>query len=120
MKKHLFGILLAFFEDVFLIYFLGIIAGAGVYFLVSEMGIEGDFFELISSIAIAALGVSIFQRGTLSVLSGKLPRFTVQALVIIVPPLFILSYWPVASLIVGFLGGYAEYQNEKGCKLVIQ
>ena len=114
MKRHLFSSLLAFLEDVFLIYFLGIIAGAVIYLLASQAGIEDDFWELVFSITIAALGVSIFQRGTLSCLHGKLPRLTVQILVAVITIMFILGYWPVSSLLLGFLGGYAEYQNKSG------
>ncbi|AMQ19088.1 hypothetical protein A0127_07875 [Thermococcus peptonophilus] len=117
MKKHLFKALFTFFEDMLLIYFLGAIAGVVIYPLISLLAwTRGNSLELAFSIAIALWGVSIFQRGTLSVLDGKLPRFAVQVLVIAVPIMFIPGYWSVASLLVGLLGGYAEYQNKRGRK----
>ncbi|WCN27431.1 MULTISPECIES: hypothetical protein [Thermococcus] len=114
MERYLSEVLFTFFEDMLLIYFLGVIAGPVIYSLISPLAwIKGNSLELAFSIAIALWGVSIFQRGTLSVLNGKLPRFTALILVVIIPIMFILGYWPVASLLVGFLGGYTEYQNKE-------
>ncbi|NJE54883.1 hypothetical protein [Thermococcus sp. 21S9] len=112
--------MLTFFGDVFLVFLLGTVASALIYTLVgwssSWLGINNGAWEAIASITIALLGVSVFQRGTLSTLNGGLPRFALYALVSCIPVLFLLGYWPVGSLFLGFLGGYVEKEIGKNCK----
>ncbi|NJE00061.1 hypothetical protein E3E26_09780 [Thermococcus sp. LS1] len=111
MKRSPFHVLLTFFEDVFLVSLLGIAASAVIYFSVSWLEIGNEYWGTMSSLIIAVLGVSIFRRGTLLALNQKLPGITVYVLVAITPVMFTLGYWPVGSLLLGFLGGYAEKQK---------
>jgi len=111
MKKYLPKVILTLVEDIFLIYFLGIMTGATIYLVVSWLGIGYKSWKIIVSPVIAVLGVSIFQRGVLSTLNGKWPKFTVYCLVIIIPVMFILGYWPIGSLLMGFLGGYTRSEK---------
>jgi hypothetical protein len=80
------------------------------------VGISNGAWEAIGSIIIALLGVSVFQRGTLSVINGNLSGFTLYVLVSVIPVLFLLGYWPIGSLLLGFLGGYVEKEIGKKCK----
>lgn len=110
MRRNISTALLAFFVDVFLILFFGILTSAAISFSATLVGIEKDIFKPIFSVTTAVLGVSVFSRGTLSTLEGKLPEFTVHLLVVMISTMFILGYWPVAGLLTGFLGGFAEHQ----------
>ncbi len=116
MKNSPVNVLLTFFEDVFLIFLLGAVVGALIYSLAGRVGISNGAWEAIGSIIIALLGVSVFQRGTISVIGNELPRFALYTLVAFIPVLFLLGYWSIGSLLLGFLGGYIEREIGKKCK----
>jgi len=120
MRSPSLNTLVVFFEDLLLVCLLGAVAGALIYTLVgwpsSWLGINNGAWEAIASITITLLGVSVFQRGTISVIGNELPRFALYTLVAFIPVLFLLGYWPVGSLLLGFLGGYIEKEIGKKCK----
>ena len=105
MKRSSFWILVTFFEDVFLIFLLGLVVSSVIYFSVSWSEIENEVWAMVLSPIISVLGVSVFRRGTLSGLTQGLPVFTVYVLVATISVMFILGYWPIGSLLLGFLGG---------------
>lgn len=61
VERYLFEVLFIFFEDMFFIYFLGVIVGLVIYFLISFLvWIKGNFLEFVFFIVVVLWGVLIF------------------------------------------------------------
>ncbi|ASJ11899.1 hypothetical protein [Thermococcus thioreducens] len=110
MNRH--SVLLTFLGDLFIIIFLGAVIGAIIYAAGSWFEIQNEYCDAVFSSIITLMGMSVFRRGTLSILDLKLASIITYPMVAIIPIMFILGHWIAGGIVVGFLGGYLETQRK--------